>query len=557
MRRLKRAITLMLTMSMLASSFLACGTSSGDDTDTKKTENGSINGGDVTSGNGETFVYAMGSSWDTLFPYGGSAENYGTNTWQVMYSTLAYIDGKDEFMSNGAIIDKSYSSEDGMELTFKCNPDLKWSDGEAVTANDWFYTFKTITDASLVCTFKPFFNIFQGIDETGNIEAGKTIEDAIKVTDDYTFTLYMDDATNIESFLYAYNTYFFVLPEHCLKDIAPADLPTSEFFDHPVSSSPWVLEEEIAGSQLTFGRNPYFPYWDSYSNISNYVIKVVGTEVMVEGLASGELSYIMNTMSSGDCAEAVELDGIAGEPLDEPTMIVVLAYNLNKLTDARVRKAFDYALNREYLCEQVMGGQALPVNTFERSRYLNTDIKTVYSLDKAKELFDAAAADGAFDYHTPLTIGVVSGFREQVAAVMKQDLATIGVTLDIVTGDGTTILGKMQEEGAYDLCLVGGGIGADATWPANDYLNPQVKTYGQVTDSKYYDLCMEINACSDETKRMELIHEFQTMMYEEAPYVFVFNMITWRIYSDSCVFRDDVVSKAFGETTLPWNIRME
>lgn len=547
MKKEKRLLALLTALGMTVSCLSGCGS-----------QETVADGSESAGSEGETFVYGMGSSWDTLFPYGGAAEDYGKTTFKFMYGQLVIPDGKDEFVPYCIMPEESYTSEDGLSITFKCNPDLKWSDGEAVTAEDWLYTIETITDPSLVCTRKNYFNILAGVDESGNLEEGKTISDVVTVEGD-TFTIYLDDATNLDSFLYAYNDYFYLMPKHCLESVAAADIASAEFWEAPVTCGPWVLQEEVDGSSLTFGRNEYFYKWDSYSNITNFVIKVVGTDVMVEGIASGELHNVFSTMSSSDCAEAVELDGVSGETLEEPTMLVVLAFNLEKISDARVRRAFDYALNREYLCEQVMGGQAIAVNTFERSKYLNSDIKTEYNLEKAKELLDVAAADGTFDYDTPLTIGVVTGFREQVASVMKEDLASIGVTLDIITGDGTTILGKMQESGAYDLCLVGGGLGADATWPQNEYFNPAVSNYGQLKDSKYYDMCMAINAESDQEKRMELIHEMQEVVYEEAPYVFVFNMVSWRLYSSSLKFRDDNTTQAFSSTTIlmPWNVRIE
>lgn len=539
----EKLISVLLSLTLAASTLAGCG--------------GEKVSADATQ-NGETLVYGMGSSWDTLFPYGGNAEDYGKQTFKIMYTQFVYTDGSDNFVDNGVIYKDSYTSTDGKAITFKVNSELKWSDGETYSAEDWLYTIQTISDPSLVCTRKNYFNILNGIDASGNLESGASISDAITVDGD-TFTLYLDDATNIDSFLYTYNDFFFVLPKHCLEGTTPAELASIDFWDKPVTTGPWVLEEEIAGSQLTFGRNEYFPYWDDYSNISNFVLKVVGTDVMVEGIASGEIHNIMSTMSAGDCAEATTLDGVSGETLEEPTMIVIMAFNLQKLTDERIRRAFDYAINREYLCEQVMGGQAVPVNTFERSKWLNKDIKTEYSLDKAKELFDAAAADGTFDYSKPITVGVVSGFREQIAAILKDDLAKIGVELELIVGDGTTILGKMQESGAYDICLVGGGMSANATWPMNDYFNPSVNTYGQLTDSKYYDMCVAINGESDADVRYQKIQELQAIVYEEAPYVFVFNMVSWRLYSSALKFRDDNSAKAFSGTgiTMPWNVRIE
>lgn len=529
MKKGKRLLALFLTLVLALStvSLTGCGSSSASE--------------------GKTFVYALGSSWDTLFPYGGSAEDYGRSTWEYMYGTFALIDNSDEILDYMVIPSESKAAADGKSITFKVNTAMKWSDGEAYTANDWLYTFKTMTDPSVVCTMKNYFNIFKGVDANGNLESGASISDAITVDGD-TLTVYLDDVTNVDSFLYTYNNFFFVMPEHKLKDIAPAEIPNSDYWNNPITTGPFVLESEIAGSQLTFKRNTYFPLWDDYSNIEKFVIKVVGTDVMIEGIASGEISYVMSTLSANDCAEAVELDGVSGEPMEEATMIVFMAINNQTISDSRVRRALDLALNRDYMCSQIMGGHAFAVNTFERSKYLNKDIKAEYNLKKAKELLDAAAADGKFDYSKPIQAGIVSGFREQIASVLKNDLASIGVTLNITTGDATTINGKMQDSGAYDICLVGGGMTADPTWPMNALLNPAVSNYSQITDSKYYDMCLKINSEQDETKRAELVNEFQKVMYEDAPYVFVFTMESWKLYSSSLEFESGSSSGTFTGT---------
>lgn len=544
MKKSKKLLALLLVFSMVFATICIAGCGSSDSASSSEED--------------KTFVYAIGSSWDSLFPYGGSAEDYGRTTWNLMYGTFVMLDDEDNFLDYSVDVSESQVAEDGKSITFKINPDMKWSDGEALTAEDWLFTFETITNPSLICTMKSYFSIFAGVDESGNLESDKTISDVITVDGD-TFTVYLDDVTSLESFLYTYNDYFYVMPKHALENVDVAGIGTDSYWEAPITIGPWALESEIEGSQLNFARNAYFPLWDDYSNITNFAIKVVGTDTMIEGIAAGEIHSVMSTLSAGDCAEAVELDGVSGETLKEPSMVVYMAINTQKIRDARVRKAFDYALNREYLCEEVMGGQASPVNTFERSKYLNEDIKAEYNLEKAKELLDEAEADGTFDYSVPVTAGVVTGFREQVAAVLKNDLESIGVTLEIVTGDGTTINGKMQESGAYDICFIGGGIGADPTWPQNGLFNPSVANYSQITDSKYYDLCMAINAEQDVTKRLEMIKDMQQVVYDDAPYVFVFTMESWRLYSSALKFKDDNSSNVFSSTrvTRLWNARIE
>ena len=81
---------------LLISCLAGCG-AGGDGQDSASADNSvaeDASEGYLASGEGETFVYGMGSSWDTLFPYGGPGEDYGKTTWGIMYSKLVYVDGR-------------------------------------------------------------------------------------------------------------------------------------------------------------------------------------------------------------------------------------------------------------------------------------------------------------------------------------------------------------------------------------------------------------------------------------------------------------------------------
>ena len=100
-------------------------------------------------------------------------------------------------------------------------------------------------------------------------------------------------------------------------------------------------------------------------------------------------------------------------------------------------------------------------------------------------------------------------------------------------------------------------MSADPTWPMNALFNPAVANYSQIKDSKYYDMCIAINAEQDETKRLELVREFQKAVYDEAPYVFVFTMESWRLYSSSLEFKSGTSSGTL-TSTMPrfWTCRI-
>ncbi len=84
-------------------------------------------------------------------------------------------------------------SEDGLVWTVHLNPEVVWSDGEPVTADDWVWTFQTIT----------------------NPELGVTL------IDEYTFEMRWKEATYLDEFAGTSAGHFIALPRHCLEDIPP------------------------------------------------------------------------------------------------------------------------------------------------------------------------------------------------------------------------------------------------------------------------------------------------------------------------------------------------
>ncbi|MDX9893549.1 MAG: peptide ABC transporter substrate-binding protein [Patescibacteria group bacterium] len=112
-------------------------------------------------------------------------------------------------------------SEDQKIYTFTLKPNLKWHDGQPLTADDIIFTFSSIKDPD----FKsPLLISFRGVE--------------IKKVNDSTIQFILPEA--FPSFLEVLT--FGILPEHIWSDIPPINANLTEFNLKPIGSGPWKFK---------------------------------------------------------------------------------------------------------------------------------------------------------------------------------------------------------------------------------------------------------------------------------------------------------------------------
>ena len=144
----KRLLSILLCCAMAVSMMTGCGNvdseelaksqaaASGTETTTAATEESS-EGEKTTASNTFTMVIE-GDTGNTLNPFTAS-DRYGLMTCNMLYSPLARIntDGSIDYI----LADSIETSEDGLVYTVKLKENLKWSDGEPLTAEDVVYSY--------------------------------------------------------------------------------------------------------------------------------------------------------------------------------------------------------------------------------------------------------------------------------------------------------------------------------------------------------------------------------------------------------------------------------
>lgn len=499
----------------------ACGGSSSNTTASSTVASSTSAAAEGVDYSSDIITYGMTQAWDTVNPYGSTSGSiYQNLVCDKLYDRLAFIEESGSGVSpRGA--ESWENSEDGLTVTFHLDKNATWHDGEPVTANDWVWTAQLITNPNFDYGLRSEFNTFAGTDDNGVELSEKSV--GVEAEDDYTLKITFKTVTPANDWLLLHNKYFYVLPQHLLGDIDVADLKTNSFWDAPIGSGPCTFISEVAGSELQFAA--YADYHLGAPKFGKLVLKVISSTNTVTSVAAGEMDGFFQGPSLDDALAAKELGGMVVEQASEPTTVAVFLINNQNVPDKRIRQAMSYSIDKELLIEQNLQGQGLASATciIPGSEYDN-GLTWQRDVDKAKELL----ADAGWDGHT-LQL-VCTAARESMAAVIQQNLADAGITIEVQTVELATMFAGLQD-GTYDLGICGSNAMSYPLWMSGyyDYRNA---TYCQISDTSYAEIQEAISAELDETKKKELVSDYQNLLYDEMPLVILYHGYNFGIRSE-------------------------
>lgn len=164
------------------------------------------------------------------------------------------------------------------------------------------------------------------------------------------------------------------------------------------------------------------------------------SEARLNGLQSGEFDLIAATGTDAVFGlELMEEDEFEGEPVMINTIHgVMLNPTRGVLADQRVRQAINYAIDREAIAEGLFDGnceqrfQVFPEGT--AWHLPGVDDQYPYDPDRARELIaETGLSDVTFELRAP-----VGPSYQPLAQVMQAQLAEVGITANVTTGELST-----------------------------------------------------------------------------------------------------------------------
>ncbi len=362
--------------------------------------------------------------------------------------------------------------------TFRLKPDLRWSDGEPLTAHDSVFTYESITDPDVLKDSALAFSLPRDVmDRTASYRA-------------------LDDLTvewvGLPGYLdREYFTRFFTpIPKHKLAGRDPVEfLGNADTL--PVGWGPYRLVRWQPGDRMILERNPfYFRASEGLPRLDRVVFRFSGFEV-IDAQGNVDDSSVVAAVAAGAC-DVVSIDPGTNLSLDvwqarapdvqvyrTPWGVEYLFFNLDRLAgdprpdffgDRRVRLAFAHCIDRVGLG---ISAAALPAD--ELPWTLSSDKAIVYTYDPARGralLAEAgwadANGDGVADKGGVLfevtLLTTTSPARRESAERIRDDMAACGVRIKLEFLEP----GKLFAEGP-DSPLYGRQFDlAEFAWLAND-----------------------------------------------------------------------------------------
>ena len=305
-----------------------------------------------------------------------------------------------------------YLSDTELELTIR--PDVKFHDGEPLTAEDVAFSVKRITD--------PAF----GSPQLGQFNS---IVDA-KVTGDNTVVLVTKSAYPA---LLAQLVKLSVVPEH-----VAGKMSKEEFNAAPLGSGPYVFDSWDRGVQVKLTKNA--DYWGEPGPFETVVFKAVSdAATRVANLRAGTTDLIVSI----DSDLAAQIEGAGGvQVLSAPTERVgFLGMNTTvpPLNDPELRRAVALAVDREGIVDGILrGGETVASQMATTSHFGFVDGIEPYPFDpeKAAEIV-ASKGDAA---KMKMTFGTAPVFDQRIVQAIQQMLTEAGFDVEISLTDMATYL---------------------------------------------------------------------------------------------------------------------
>ena len=508
---MKKRLALLLALVLATSTFLtACG--GGKTEEGTKTE-GSTSGDVATTEDGFTFTACVGSEPDTIDPALNSAVD-GAILCIHAFEGLMTQD-KDGVTIVPAQAESYTVSEDQLVYTFTLREGLKWSDGSALTANDFVYSWNRAIAPETAADYAYMFESIAGYDE-GKLD--------VVAQDDRTLVVTLKAVTPYFLELCAFPTFFPV--QQATVEANPDAWATNP--ETYVGNGPYKLVEWVHDSYMKYEKNENYWAVDTLGPDALEFVLMSDAGSQLAAYETGELLMIDDVPTDEIAALSEKSDFYKEGQLG--TYYVSFNTQNEYLSNPLVRKALTLAIDRDYICVEIGQAGQVPAGAFaamglsdadpaKEFREVGGDYYDPYDYEGNLELAKAALAEAGYPNGEGLPVFEYlyneGGSHAVIGEALQSMWAQIGVNVELVSQEWATFL-NTRKNGEYDIAR-NGWLG-DYNDPIS-FLDMWITGGGnndaQWSNTDFDALISQVKASSDQTERMQLMHEAEDIIFDE------------------------------------------
>ena len=258
-------------------------------------------------------------------------------------------------------------SEDGLLWTVHIRDDVKFTDGEPLTARDVAFTYNTVKESSSVNDF--------------------TMLDHAEALDDTTVVFHMTRPFSIWPYTMAVVG---IVPEHAYD--------SASYGSNPIGSGRYILKQWDKGQQVILDANP--DYYGEQPNMQRVTIVFMEEDAAFLAAQAGEVDLAYTSATYSDqtvegyslaAYESVDNRGFNLPAVPEQTTESGETIGNDFTADVQVRRAINIGVDREEMIDHVLNGYGSPAySVCDQMPWYNSASEVTYDPEKAKLLLDEA-----------------------------------------------------------------------------------------------------------------------------------------------------------------------
>lgn len=467
---------------------------------------------------GGTLRFAQYGDPDTLDAHRTSLL-VSANVLQFLGAALVYLDPDTNVVP--WLAESWEVSDDGLVWTFSLRDDVKFSNGDPLTAQDFAFTYRRAVDPE---TASPGTG--------GNL--GPTNMDSFVALDDYTLQITLEEPFYPLLIQLADPAYMMPFSQKAFEEMG-ADAWASD----PVSSGPYTVKEWIRGDRVILQRNPDYNWGPQIEGMNPGAWYIETIEVLtipeystiLAGLEAGEIDYSQIETKDVELLEGTGFMTMLEALQQGPRPHFLFNHTKPPFDDLRVRKAFNLAFDRDALIQLLVQGKGYPQYgplTPSQIGYWDgvEEIGYGFDLEQAKALMLEAGYTYGEDgmlltpegepfemivYTIPIDIWV------KTTEIAVEQLKELGVSLTIQQDDPGVLIGQVLIPGDHQFSIMGTtGLEADLMYYMFHSSNIGSSNFCHIADPELDAILDKTRTETDPDARQEAVNQAQQMIVEKA-----------------------------------------
>jgi len=237
-------------------------------------------------------------------------------------------------------------TQDGNVWTFKIRKDIRFHNGDPLTAEDVKFSVDRFGDMAI--SSNPWSRYIS--------KAYNKVDS--KVLDPYTYQFTSDHPEPAQAIVFAWTR---ILPKNYFEKVGQ-----DGFRKHPIASGPWKFVELVTESSIKFEANTDYWYKPGIPQFKYYVsLQVPEEATRLAMLQTGEVDVAIGI--TNDRLPEMTKKGFKTQSLGPPgtsSLCIQGSWlgteNAGPTGDIRVRQAMSFALDRQEICDTWYAGYAVP-----------------------------------------------------------------------------------------------------------------------------------------------------------------------------------------------------